>query len=433
MLTLHQQEALDDGIKLLLRYKRLLIKGSAGVGKTYGANYLEQMITTRLGPQSTYISAPTHKALSILRQKIDTTNRDHINFITAHSAMKLKRHIDYRTGNISFKPNFNPNYPPLQGIKCMFIDEGSMLNTVLIQYIEKYALENDCYVVFLGDEKQINPIGELNSPVFYQGYPEIEFKEIIRQGAGSPIIDLSRNLDWIKLKQDKFITEGNKYLGYTHTKDRERIIKSLAEVNGTDDLKYLAWTNKEVDNINFFVRKTIYTKPNKLEIGESVIFNSPYAQYYYTNEEMKIEEYDCVKYKCNYLVSDSGKGEYETIELKVYAINPEQGARINQKAPPGVLVIHEDSEVQYMKLVKRLKSLCRDHEISWPDYYGFIEQFADLKYNHALTVHKSQGSTFTKTIVNVNNIKLNKKQVERERLIYTAITRAADVLVLYNS
>jgi|VirMetMinimDraft_7_1064189.scaffolds.fasta_scaffold00418_3 hypothetical protein len=430
MLTLHQREVLTDGLNLLLRFNKLVLKGSAGVGKTFGADYLEMMLTERFGPQPTYISAPTHKALSILRRKIDIEGRKHITFITAHSALKLKRSIHRRTGKISFKPNFSPNYPPLKGVKRFFIDESSMLNTELINYIERYA-EKDCLIVFLGDDKQINPVGELDSPVFKRNYPEVELTEIIRQGLGNPIIDLSRNLNWISRKSSNLVEgEDDKYIGYSHTQDRERIIKALAEANGTDALKYLAWTNKEVDNINFFVRKEIYKNPKKVELGESLIFNTPYASQFFTNEEIIVKELEILTHKFRVFTGYKG---YEDFDIKLYCINVSEKTKVNEKAPFGILVVHEDSETTIKALEYRLKKLCKDRIIEWVEYYTFIEQFADLKYNHALTVHKSQGSTFTKTIVNVGDIRRNRTKEEKQRLLYTAVTRAAEVLVLYNT
>ena len=71
-------------------------------------------------------------------------------------------------------------------------------------------------------------------------------------------------------------------------------------------------------------------------------------------------------------------------------------------------------------------------EIEWKHFFSFSENFADLKYNHAVSVHKSQGSTYKQVILNVKNLNLNKNIKERKRLFYTAITRASDLVVLYN-
>tara|TARA_R110000796_G_scaffold231853_4_gene349923 strand:+ start:10328 stop:11635 length:1308 start_codon:yes stop_codon:yes gene_type:complete len=434
MLTGHQREILDEALHILVTSNRLLIKGSAGVGKTFLADYLEQRLVTLYGVKPTYITAPTHKALSVLRGKINIDGREHIEFITAHSAMKTKRKIHYKTGAISFEPDFDPKYPPLKGIARMMLDEASMLNTELLDYIEKYATDHNTMVIFLGDEKQINPVGEEVSPVFQRGYPEVELTEIVRQGQGNPIIDLSRNLVWISGKEETLVTTSDSQMGYTYSNDRGRIIKALAEVNGTDELKYLAWTNKEVDNINFLTRKAIYTDPKKIELDETLIFNSPYADTYFTNQEVMVESLGVDTVKLKYLSKNTRakKVEVSNITLKLYRINIDSGVRVNDALPYGIIVVHEDSQKDFDNLKEFMVTQCKQFLLQWRDYYAFLEQFADVKYNHAITVHKSQGSTYDKSIVNVRNINMNRNKEEKNRLLYTAVTRASDLLILYN-
>lgn len=43
-----------------------------------------------------------------------------------------------------------------------------------------------------------------------------------------------------------------------------------------------------------------------------------------------------------------------------------------------------------------------------------------------------QGSTYKEAIINVGNLNLNKNAEEKQRLFYTAVTRASDLLVLSN-
>ena len=43
-----------------------------------------------------------------------------------------------------------------------------------------------------------------------------------------------------------------------------------------------------------------------------------------------------------------------------------------------------------------------------------------------------QGSTYKEAIVNVGNLNMNKDANEKQRLFYTAVTRASDLLILAN-
>lgn len=430
-LTAHQEEKLAESLEILTNGKRLLISGSAGVGKTFLVNELVKKLKLKLpSSKKIYCSAPTNKAVAVVKGKVEEI--PNLEFTTVHSALKIKRQVNYRTGAITFKPFFSDKYPPLKGVGLFIIDEASMLNKELLEYVEKHCTNNNCTVVFIGDHKQLNPVGEEVSPVFTADYPEVELTEIIRQGEGNPIIDLSRNLNIIADKE----ALRNDDMGYIFTNNLSQVIETLAAVNGTDELKYLAWTNKEVDIINKAVRKRIYGEnPGKVEVGETLVFDSPYKEEYYTNQEIKVETVEIKERMFDY---PSGKTKgvfekvttYKPIRLKYYSINS-KFSEDSQEQTENIVVIHEDSQEDFDKLLKNLRSMCGARIIDWVDYYAFKESLADMKYNHAITVHKSQGSTYKQAIVNIKNLGLNKNKTERTRLLYTAVTRASKLLILY--
>ena len=57
--------------------------------------------------------------------------------------------------------------------------------------------------------------------------------------------------------------------------------------------------------------------------------------------------------------------------------------------------------------------------------------YLEVDYGYALTVHKSQGSTYDDVYVEYNNILSNLKEIERNKLLYTAITRCVNKLHIY--
>jgi ATP-dependent exoDNAse (exonuclease V) alpha subunit len=463
-LTLHQEEILNSAITILEHGDRVLVKGSAGVGKTFLVDELIERLILKFNLQykSIYCSAPTNKAVKVIKGKVD--GRENLTFLTTHQALSLKRKVDYKTGEISFIPGFHPKKPPLKGVAVFIIDESSMINSKLQTYIEQFSDMFRVKVIFLGDDKQIKPVKERFSPIFkgcpknfnfladaeqfqklgenrtlvknttrsftvYVPYPEVELTEIIRQGAGNPIIDLSRNLGFIGSGIDKIITASNEEItGFLHLDDKQIIIENLAHENGTDNLKYLAWTNREVDHINSLVRERLYGNPNKIELGESLVFNSPYKDEYVVSDEIVVENLEVVNKTFQYVFDKAGSLEpglgqtpyYGDIELKVYLIND------------SIPVIHEDSEKKYNDLVYALTNKAKFSQIDWVDKIKFEEKFGDLKYNHAITVHKSQGSTYKQTILNVKDIKKNRVQEEVDGLLYTGSTRASELLILYN-
>jgi exodeoxyribonuclease-5 len=65
---------------------------------------------------------------------------------------------------------------------------------------------------------------------------------------------------------------------------------------------------------------------------------------------------------------------------------------------------------------------------SWVIYYNFLRRYADVNYAYAITAHKSQGSTYNTTFVLEDDIDMNINIVERNRIKYTAYTRASKKL-----
>jgi exodeoxyribonuclease-5 len=456
-LTPHQQEVQDSALSIIKSGNRLLIKGSAGVGKTYLMNSFIEEARKYLSPYKTiYCSAPTNKAVAVLKSKV--TNTDNVEFITLHSALKYKRIVDRKTGEVSFGPVFSERNKPLKGVSMIVVDEASMVGHDLHRDLEHFANLMGVKVVFVGDHKQLNPVQEEISPVFmgtsktytqeeYQEkgivpgpdeiliekegsitvstpYPTVELTEIIRQGDGNPIIDLSRNLKRIWTYEDNLVSNEPK-VGYMHSRDKERVISTLAAINGSDELKYLGYTNQDVDALNTAVRKRIYGNPRKVEPGESIIFNSPYKDLYYTNQELKIEELTVVEQLFYLPYQDRS----DKVKLKVYVINGKE----MEGGWNGVFVVHEEHEKQFRTLAMVTKRACEARNMTWVDRDAFLSQFADIKYNHAITVHKSQGSTYKQVILNISNLSINRDEIEKQRLFYTGVTRASELLILFNN
>jgi len=430
MLTTHQEAVVSNTINDLNESNFVVLEGSAGVGKTFVVNYiLQQFFKSNNGKK--ICSAPTNKAVLIIKDKIDKDIQN-VEFSTIHSVLKMRKVTDRKNGNISFKSFENSKYPILKNVKLIVIDEASMINQSILNDIEYYAEKQDTKVLFVGDDKQLNPVNEENSPVFHQDYPTNTLTEIIRQGEGNPIIDISRNIKNVWSKKDNLINDN---IGYLYSYNISHIIERLAEVNGNNDLKYLAWTNKEVNKINSLVRKKIYGNPNDVEKEETLIFDTPYMSdnnkiAYYTNEEIFVKELRTISIDFSYpVMSNNITGEFESekINLQVYCINP--GEKNIRK---GVVVLHENSKKAFYKMRNKMYKNASSRILEWVDYHKCVGMFAKTKYNHAITVHKSQGSTYKKVVLNVGDMNMNRNGIEKQRLFYTSITRASEMLILYN-
>jgi len=479
MLSSHQLEKANEVLDLIRQNQKIIvIEGSAGTGKTYMVNELITMIRNEFYKYGlVYVTAPTHKAVDVITSKIEY--KSYIEFKTIHSGLQLQRR--FMNGEAVYaKKRFNPRYPPFPNGKLLIVDEASMVGNKAVEgngarlpgmldLIEEF--KDQMTIIYLGDRKQLNPVNENDSPVFTKGYPIVNLTEIKRQGEGNPIIHLSHNLKLIWTKQedvmmmDKQITkkvfseEQGKELeltiikkvmvGYTFTADRQKIISRLAATNGTTEYKYLAYTNEEVDAMNTAVRKEIYGNPKKVEVGERIIFNAPYEEYM-NNQEILVESCDVIVRRLEIPTSESVlqdiDGKLEIVNRVKMANNTRPQIDSGGKTIPtydifqckcylindNVVVVHEDSEREYHDIIMDIQRKIDREGLDYKAKYYFKEQVADITYAHAVTVHKSQGSTYEKVIINFPSIMINRNNEERRRMTYTAITRASDLVILFN-
>jgi ATP-dependent exoDNAse (exonuclease V) alpha subunit len=66
----------------------------------------------------------------------------------------------------------------------------------------------------------------------------------------------------------------------------------------------------------------------------------------------------------------------------------------------------------------------------WENYYNFLNNFAIVKNAYAISAHKSQGSSYNDSLVILNDIVKNRDIIEKNRILYTAITRPKNKLYL---
>jgi len=386
-----------------------------------------------------------------------------IKFSTIHSALNYRKEVDEVLGKEVFrqlsifgddiffgKNNFESEASKfLKGAGIVIIDEASMIGADLLKDLEGSTMGKK--VIFIGDPLQIPPVKEYDTPVFtkFLGLPEcvVELVDIVRQEVGNPIIGLSRNLGMVYRRKSLMV--GDK--GYDYSTDLEYVKRLLLEgYEIPDKVKFLSYENKYVDKMNEIIRGKIYSNPNKIELGEVLVMDSvpeDTTGSYYVNYELEVrtlsikedkffyyygrreEKKDKTDYRSELLNKKSGQ-----FRLKYYLVNDD------------IKIIHEDSELYFKKILEGIISEIRATKeviknkkrffngdpykdgTFWWSYYKLKNQFAEIKYNHALTIHKSQGSTYRMVIIHLNSFSGLDLDF-RNRLLYTAITRASERII----
>lgn len=425
-----------------------VLKGWAGTGKTFCVSLLVKYVIKELYSNSRHykiaVTGPTNKSVRVLKQ---TSGLKHhrITFQTIHRLLGLKERIT-NDGRQEFV-NENNNKSEISKISLLIIDEVSMLNDDLFEKILEYR--GKLKIICMGDPAQIPPVGRPDCIPFRAELAEdyrirtLELKTIMRQKEDNPIIKSSimirENLNHpvpiippITLINEE--GEGIEFLNLNSAEVRKEFSKLLEKYFGSQQfrldseyVKIIAWRNKTVNTMNDLIRKVIYgekSKNSKILPGEKLIANNPIMFHdtilFNTNDEFTVESY--VIHTEPYQ-DDLGKSELKFYETNIRYID--DNGELKKET---IDILHEDSQSEFDRIAMGLKRRAiemKGKNKSWLDYYGFLRTYADVNFAYSITAHKSQGSTYNTVFLMEDDIDMNHKRIERNRIKYTAYTRAS--------
>lgn len=428
MLNEKQLEIFEQITNMKLNvFSQTLLTGYSGTGKSFlVTKIIEEIIFKNKGIKIA-ITAPTNKAVRVLKNLssiCETHNQ--VDFNTLHSLLGLKRVITYE-GKEEYKADFAGGM--ITEFDIVLVDEVSMLDNELYQVLLTSAMMNKIMLLFIGDRGQIPPVNGGESILFTSDLDgNFNLSDIIRQADGNPIIQLAKKIRTNqKFEKQSILDEDNNGVVFlkinTEMPLLEKYFNSENFSQNPNFVKVLAWTNKAVDYYNDKIRAMIYGENcGKLNIGEKMVCNKPI-----TDSRKRIilnnnDEFEVISYEL--------KTENRGLIYRYYSV------KILSNGKPYVIkLMSEISQKSYEKDLEGLKKKATNASImlkrnAWSKYYNLLDRYADVKYNYALTVHKSQGSTFDNVIVINCDIERVREVKERNKLLYTAITRAKNKLFM---
>ena len=436
-----------------------VLKGWAGTGKTYCVSFLVRYALEVIHPTHNWykigVTGPTNKSVRVIKKTSGLRN-NRVTFQTIHKLLGLTEKIT-NDGKQEFV-NQGDFKPQINSVKLLIIDEVSMLNDDLFQEVLKYR--DKIKIICMGDPAQIPPVGRPDCIPFREeladGYriKTLDLKQIMRQKEGNAIIDSSviirKDLysdkiaidNKTKLNEDG---EGIEFLNLNLPDTRKGFSDILRQYFVTDEFKkdseyakIIAWRNKTVATMNGIIRKTIYgdeSEKAKILIGEKLIANNPVIEdstvILNTNDEFTVERYTIKTENPRFIVSDHPDAEPMEVSLKYYETEVSYLDDDDDLVKVWISILHEDSESEFQKVANIMKLRAiqkKGKDKSWVIYYNFLRRYADVNYGYCITAHKSQGSTYSTTFVLDDDIDMNWNIVERNRIKYTAYTRASKKL-----
>ena len=398
-LTVEQDAALEFFQEFLLDEdaKVMSLTGYAGTGKSTLVRillgrlqgYIEnwEKLTGDVFEWTVQLTATTNKAAEALS---DITG---IEVRTIHSFLGLRVAKNYDTGQTYLttgkRAQIVYNY-------LLFIDEASMVDPTLLNLI--FQQTHNCKIVFMGDPAQLTPVKHSSCPVFLAGFDEAKLTQVVRQATGSPINALATQFR-------ETVSSG---VWAPFTPDGEAIIhlgreefdqKVMKEFDRTDwrynDSKVLAYTNHRAVSYNNALRQHIKGSP-ELQKGDYAICNSYVrvgADKIVTDALVRISEVEKSEEK------HGVEGRYVLIDDRIRVFAPYR---------------FQDT--------KALAKWALDNK-NWKTQQE-LESWIDLRAAYAQTINKSQGSTYDKVFIDLDDISTCTSGNQIARLMYVGVSRA---------
>jgi hypothetical protein len=436
-----------------------VIEGYAGTGKTYLLGKVIGCINAQVA-----MSAPTNKAVKVLQQFGAFSPNTVYSTIHKLLALTVKYERPPKGSTESPKLKLVRNWrkaPTVGDYALLVIDEASMLDDELLKMIRNIK-PKDLKVIFMGDPAQIPPVNRHDSiPLLKKEREEwkmghSELHKIMRQADGAKILEISyhiRNNRWSD--GDTILSRISEkdvmFYSANHKVDRDEFIQRMLITfeseyfkDDANFCKFIGYTNRTVNFFNELIRrhlnKTTSELPQITEGEKLIVAGHPIKDYatdiikFNVSDELTVVEFQLTTW--NYVLPDKKTTvidhfsfvddmEVKNVKGKTYSFDyyhtvvEYTDVVTKEKLQSSIDILHKDSQQVLTWALSKLKGM-----EAWDEYFKLAERFADVDYNYAITAHKAQGSTYQHVFVAEDDIDTNRKTLERNRIKYTAITRA---------
>lgn len=418
-----------------------VLKGFAGTGKSTVVSYIINELRKHDEYAPIFLCAPTNKACRVLQEK---TGEE---VITLHKLLNLSVSVElehFNPNSLIFRPYKEPSLPDFS---LVIVDECSMVNRSLFEYLKELCDRTMSKILFVGDPAQLPPVGEKISITF-----EIEGDEltkVFRTDSTSILKVCSHIRENLKtsVSFQEFFDERFEQIEFNNMLDMiptyyDRAFKS----------KYIAFTNNRVTTVNRRIREILFNTNDMFIVGDSVMpirtgpsritGNSSISneQAYYNSEDLKVLNVDegefilrrkvapiifkCYDLKC--LSTDN-------IIKHIQVLHPDEYNRFLDFYNALVIEAKDEKDKktrgEKWSVILNLQNdlLCLD---TLESNYLPSKYFTSITYGYAITTHRSQGSTYQNVFVDVSNMYKVSELWTRNRMFYVAISRAANKVFL---
>lgn len=412
-----QSQVIDDMVLFLdSNHHFFVLAGSAGTGKTYCIRELRERVRGRF-----IYTAPTNKATKVLRDTLKTDDyRPECK--TIYSLLGLRLEANGEIKELS-RPEEDID---LTLYSAIIVDEGSMVNSTLVKYIQEAAETQDLKFIFMLDLAQLPPVGEPQTKVVEIADMKGELTKVMRYD--NQILALATNLRGqvshpapsFKPKNDNLNGEG---IWLCDGREfRERILEAADQgrFSQQTDAKAIAWRNATVDTMNRMIRTKLFE-------------GSAFTTWLPTDRIILMEPASDLEGEKIASTDDEGvvlraDEDYHPHypEFKIWRIT----TTLDDNRTIALRALHQDSIPMAEARVQELAAAAKVNKRWWRQFWDFKEAFHKVRHGYAITAHRSQGSTYNAVFVDWRDILSNRTRAEAFRCLYVACTRPKKELYL---
>lgn len=463
-----QKSALYELEKFIEDYgTEITLSGYAGTGKSTIIGIFSKWLDHRIGRGNIVYTAPIHRANVITKQNNPNANVYTLSALfgfTPDTDEAMEREsLDLR--ELEFRAKNQVKYEPGQ---LIIIDEASMVQDGLYEYIQKIVAKDGVSVIYVGDSAQLRPVkSDHISKVFTSdGVPQITLTKVERTGDNPILKEATRLRRGEGLSYQTDIND--KGQGVLYTSNDTVINENLKQIISSEEFnadplhfRVITATNAAAATYNSKIRSLRYGKFAKpfvkgdILMGYSNKLRKPDGSYRLINSMDYIVQNvrdTTVKFK-----TDKGDIEFKAFKLSIRPtgstiMDDFQITVIDKNEPDSKLfeiVEYKDrlwrmaKEAKQNKQISKYRDLVQmafniDNELNitknLEDNQGRLKIRKAIDYGYAQTVWKSQGSTYSKVLILSNEIDTfgyGKDVMQlRNELRYVAVSRAKNFVII---
>lgn len=463
-----QKSALYELEKFIEDYgTEITLSGYAGTGKSTIIGIFSKWLDHRIGRGNIVYTAPIHRANVITKQNNPNANVYTLSALfgfTPDTDEAMEREsLDLR--ELEFRSKNQVKYEPGQ---LIIIDETSMVQDGLYEYIQKIIAKDGVSVIYVGDSAQLRPVkSDHISKVFTSdGVPQITLTKVERTGDNPILKEATRLRRGEGLSYQTDIND--KGQGVLYTSNDTVINENLKQIISSEEFnadplhfRVITATNAAAATYNSKIRSLRYGKFAKpfvkgdILMGYSNKLRKPDGSYRLINSMDYIVQNvrdTTVKFK-----TDKGDIEFKAFKLSIRPtgstiMDDFQITVIDKNEPDSKLfeiVEYKDrlwrmaKEAKQNKQISKYRDLVQmafniDNELNitknLEDNQGRLKIRKAIDYGYAQTVWKSQGSTYSKVLILSNEIDTfgygRDVMQLRNELRYVAVSRAKNFVII---